>query len=343
MIELWIEDGEEAGDNKSDSNNNKEKEKEKEKDKAEDELSTAISDLIVDEETTHGLSLETTKRLLGAVSFGYGLFQICLSFMPASILKLIKVFGFEGDRSVAIKAINFTSLSRDMRAPFADLILLWYATIATPMFGISEGDLQISNEDTKLILEKNLKRYTKSSLFLYMKGKYNRAIVRDLSASLGNYEEALANSNHIREIQLISMYEIGWIHLCQLDYPKALENFEVLQKESRWSKSFSTYICAVLTGAQGKFAPANAYVKEAIKIFNSQPKKNNPIELFAMRRNEYLKKNSIKSKELCELLVIELLYLWVNLPYCDESVLTRMLQGRGRFFSKPGKTFLGEF
>jgi len=44
------------------------------------------------------LSLYTIKRLLGAVSFGYGLFQIALSFVPPKIMKLIKFLGFEGDR-----------------------------------------------------------------------------------------------------------------------------------------------------------------------------------------------------------------------------------------------------
>jgi hypothetical protein len=50
---------------------------------------------ITDEEMTGegAMSLETVKRLLGAVSFGYGLFQICLSFTPPNILQLIKVFG----------------------------------------------------------------------------------------------------------------------------------------------------------------------------------------------------------------------------------------------------------
>lgn len=321
VIELLIEDDVDAKNNASDNNNNT--------NGKEDAATQAINDLIItDEETIEGggLTLEATKRLLGAVSFGYGLFQICLSFMPPSILKLIKVLGFEGDRSVAIKAINFTSLSRDMRAPFADMILLWYATIATPMFGIGEGELQISNDDTRLILEKNLKRYSKSSLFLYMKGKYNRSIVRDASASLASYEEALSNSPHIREIQLISIYEIGWIRLSQLDYAKALENFQVLQKESRWSKSFQTYVCAVLSGCLGKFSEANGYIKEAIKLFNTQAKKNSPIELFAMKRNEYLKKNPIKVKELYELLALELLYLWVHLPFCDEAAYNKMLQ-----------------
>jgi hypothetical protein len=48
--------------------------------------------------TTDELSLYTIKRLLGSVSFGYGLFQIALSFVPPKIMKLIKFLGFEGDR-----------------------------------------------------------------------------------------------------------------------------------------------------------------------------------------------------------------------------------------------------
>jgi hypothetical protein len=44
------------------------------------------------------LSLYTIKRLLGSVSFGYGLFQIALSFVPPRVMKLIKFLGFESDR-----------------------------------------------------------------------------------------------------------------------------------------------------------------------------------------------------------------------------------------------------
>jgi len=44
------------------------------------------------------LSLYTVKRLLGSVSFGYGLFQIALSFVPPKIMKVIKFLGFEADR-----------------------------------------------------------------------------------------------------------------------------------------------------------------------------------------------------------------------------------------------------
>ena len=49
-------------------------------------------------DASNDLSLYTIKRLLGSVSFGYGVFQIALSFVPPKIMKLIKFLGFEGDR-----------------------------------------------------------------------------------------------------------------------------------------------------------------------------------------------------------------------------------------------------
>ncbi|CAF0703105.1 unnamed protein product [Brachionus calyciflorus] len=315
VIQLWIEENDESS--SSDSKN--------QTDKTEEQINEAINELTVtDEEASTGISVETVRRLLGAVSFGYGLFQICLSFMSPNVLKLIKVFGFEGDRSVAIKAINFTSNSKDMRAPFADMVLLWYSTTATPLFGIGEGDVIISNEDTKLMLDKNLNKYPKSSLFYYLKGKYCRSILKDLNGSLLCYEQAAEYSNHIREIQLISVYEIGWIHLTNLNYAQALEKFLILHKDSKWSKSFSTYICAILSASLGNFSQANQYIKDAVKLIASQTRKLNPIELFAQKRCEFLKKNSFKTKSVGELLVIELLYLWVCLPFTTEENLKKM-------------------
>jgi hypothetical protein len=137
IVQLWIGDDDETATtttSNSDKNNNNNNNSTKENEEASAAaMNEAMNELVItDEEMSKGgggLSLEVTKRLLGAVSFGYGLFQICLSFMPPNILKLIKVFGFEGDRSIAIKAINFTSISKDMRAPFADMVLLWYSTI----------------------------------------------------------------------------------------------------------------------------------------------------------------------------------------------------------------------
>ena len=217
-----------------------------------------------------------------------------------------------------------------MRAPFADMVLLWYSTVATPLFGISEVDIRISDEETQKILDKSLAKYPSSSLFFYYRGKFCRSSQHNLVASLESYETAAANSSHIREIQLISIYEIGWLHLQNLNYAAALESFAVLAKDSKWSRSFNAYISGICCGAMGKFELANQYVKDALKIVASQSRKKNPIEVFALKRLEYFKKNAIKRSELCKLLVVELQFLWICFPYCETDKLEKMLQSKLR-------------
>ena len=58
-------------------------------------------------------------RLMSAVSFGYGIFQLCVSLLPPSLLKVIHFLGFEGDRQAGLTALMFSRSSQDMRAPLA--------------------------------------------------------------------------------------------------------------------------------------------------------------------------------------------------------------------------------
>lgn len=83
-----------------------------------------------------GLSEETLARLLGAVNFGYGTFQLCMSMVPPKILKLIEFLGFEGEREVGLACLDYTSRSKDMKAPLATLSLLWYHTVLRPFFAL---------------------------------------------------------------------------------------------------------------------------------------------------------------------------------------------------------------
>ena len=160
------------------------------------------------------ISLNTVKRLLGSVSFGYGLFQIALSFVPPRIMKLIKFLGFESDRSVkkenkgrpmktnfifffrkvALAALRFSSQSTDMKAPLANLTLLWYHCVIQPFFAIDmskplgqnssiqsieNGNFSsaLDMTEAKGILSRNLNKYDRSTLFIYFQGRLERTEV----------------------------------------------------------------------------------------------------------------------------------------------------------------------
>lgn len=65
-------------------------------------------------------------RLMASVSFGYGLFQLCMSLLPPSLLRLVNVLGLQGDRLAGLSALMFTRKSHDMRAPLATCVSCTY-------------------------------------------------------------------------------------------------------------------------------------------------------------------------------------------------------------------------
>ena len=61
----------------------------------------------------------TVRRLMSAVSFGYGLFHLAVSLLPPKLLNIIHFLGFEGDRQTGIQVLLFSRQGSDMRAPLA--------------------------------------------------------------------------------------------------------------------------------------------------------------------------------------------------------------------------------
>lgn len=62
---------------------------------------------------------DTIIRLMGAVSFGYGLLQLGISLLPPTLVKLTNILGFQGNRQAGINNLMFARMSDDMRAPLA--------------------------------------------------------------------------------------------------------------------------------------------------------------------------------------------------------------------------------
>lgn len=67
----------------------------------------------------NGVTVEALDRLKGSVSFGYGLFHLCISMVPPHLLKIINLLGFPGDRLQGLSSLTYASESKDMKAPLA--------------------------------------------------------------------------------------------------------------------------------------------------------------------------------------------------------------------------------
>lgn len=71
------------------------------------------------------ISPEALDRLKGSVSFGYGLFHLCISMVPPNLLKIVNLLGFPGDRLQGLSALAYASESKDMKAPLATWVCEW--------------------------------------------------------------------------------------------------------------------------------------------------------------------------------------------------------------------------
>ncbi|KAK6491952.1 tetratricopeptide repeat protein 39C isoform X1 [Huso huso] len=271
--------------------------------------------------TNEGVSAESLSRLKGSVSFGYGLFHLCISMVPPHLLKIINLLGFPGDRLQGLSCLIYASESKDMKAPLATLALLWYHTVVRPFFALDGTDTQAGLAEAKEILQKKETVYPNSSLFMFFKGRVQR-LECQINSALTSFHDALELATDQREIQHVCLYEIGWCSMIEMNFKDAYESFERLKNESRWSQCYYAYLTAVCQGASGDVEGAKSVFKEVQKLFK---RKNNQIEQFSLKRAERLRKQS-PSKELCILAAIEVLYLWKALPNCSSSKLQNMSQ-----------------
>ncbi|KAJ8337030.1 hypothetical protein SKAU_G00382500 [Synaphobranchus kaupii] len=264
---------------------------------------------------------EALGRLKGSVSFGYGLFHLCISMVPPHLLKIVNLLGFPGNRHQGLASLAYASESKDMKAPLATLALLWYHTVVLPFFALDGLDTQMGLMEAKAILQKKAAVYPNSSLFMFFRGRVQR-LECQINSALTSFNDALELATDQREIQHVCLYEIGWCSMIEMNFSDAYKSFERLKNESRWSQCYYAYLTGVCQGASGDLEGAISVFKEVQKLFK---RKNNQIEQFSLKRAERLRKMN-PNKELCILAAIEVLYLWKALTNCSTSKLQLMSQ-----------------
>ncbi|KAM9501125.1 tetratricopeptide repeat protein 39C-like [Clarias gariepinus] len=267
------------------------------------------------------VTAESLSRLKGSVSFGYGLFHLCISMVPPHLLRIINLLGFPGSRQEGLDALMYSSESKDMKAPLSTLALLWYHTVVQPFFALDGSETVAGLQAAKAILEKNEDEYPNSSLFIFFKGRVLR-LECEISRALICFNNALELASEQREIQHICLYEIGWCSMIEMSFSEAYKAFDRLRTESRWSQCYYSYLTGVCQGAAGDLDGACNVLKDAALVFK---RKHNQIEHFSMRKAEDLRKPG-PTKERCTMAAIEILYLWKALANCSTAKLHLMIE-----------------
>ncbi|XP_062712967.1 tetratricopeptide repeat protein 39C-like [Aedes albopictus] len=285
---------------------------------------------------------EDVRRLMGAVSFGYGVFQLSISLLPPSLLKVISFLGFEGDRTMGVACLMHSRTSVDMRAPLSTLALLWYYTIVTPFFALDGSNLKFEICSAQELIEESTE-FSKSSLFLFFRGRVER-LKSNIKEAILAYEFAYRSSAQ-REIKLLCLHEIGWCRLIQLDYGTAMNNFKDLRRCSQFSKSFYAYLTVICQGSHGYFDELTKWRSEISELINRSSQKESQIEKYIYRRCQKLPKADTESEKFdCgywRLLVYEMLFMWNALSSCSEETLNVIIEDCGKLGDESPEPSLG--
>ncbi|CAK9815934.1 Tetratricopeptide repeat protein 39C [Anthophora plagiata] len=280
---------------------------------------------ITSEQQTPFVEPTEVSRLMSAVSFGYGIYQLCVSLLPPSLLKVIHFLGFEGDREAGLTALMNARLSEDMRASLATLSLLWYHTIARPFFALDGSNLRAGVNVAKQLIAECQPEFNNSAIFLFFTGRIER-LESNVNGALQAYAMAVEASSQ-REIKLLCLHEVAWCHLIRLSYEEAYRSLTQLRQQSTWSVSFYAYLATVCCGAIGKFDIVASLCRKILHRSNGISKETQ-LDIFVLRRTPKLlnqKTGQPYTVFYYRLLVYELLYLWNAMPSCSAESLRGIL------------------
>lgn len=228
--------------------------------------------------------------------------------------------------------------------------LLWYHTIVRPFYALDGSNVQAGVRAASQLLDESNEEYGDSALFLFFRGRVYRLNVdiiikcntckiilnlfqSDIPSALKAFQASVDNSTQ-REIKILSLHEVGWCHLIQLDYPAAEHTFQLLKLSSRWSRSFYAYLAIICSGSCDNLKDFSI-LNETINLFENAPK-GSQLELFLLRRFRCCPKSEEELSELdrnyWRMFVYELLYLWNTLPSCSYTSIKNIIDGEYSYF-----------
>ena len=287
------------------------------------------------------------------VLVGKGVFNLLFPLLPQALLPVFALFGYEGSLEDGLDQLHEAAemCGHGLRSPIAALMLLiFYLVIAgNPVVMVmgqenldvdKERPIPEKEEESSQMQEKRHSRkswlqraesllehmihkydgtktthrdekHANSPIFEYFKGRllYKRRKINDAIATYTNDNVCWTIFNQACSWEVIQCYAE------ELKWQEALPYAITLANESRWSKSFCSYIAAavIIAANDARNAEVKEHLENVQKHFRRRLGKTIPLEKFALRRAN----NVLEKGELFFIPHYELLLIWDVLPICQ--------------------------
>ncbi|KAJ3526621.1 hypothetical protein NM688_g8239 [Phlebia brevispora] len=236
------------------------------------------------------------ELIMSGTAFGYGLFNLVFSLLPAAVRGVVGFLGFKHDRKLALKALAVSANQTDVHAVFAGLVLMTYYGVVLLLSGY-QADEQHILKQYRAMIDHVESRYPTGSLWILNRAKLLR-MSYDTAGAIKVLQDGLKpeRPQSFAQADGLLIFELAWTLLSQRRYEEAAETFIKITEINSWSHATYYFIAAGChistknyTQAQklldaipnlidkkkigGKDLPTEVFIKKKLAFYREKQKK----------------------------------------------------------------------
>ena len=238
----------------------------------------------------------TDQNACGGVNLGIGAIHIITSIMPPRLLSIVKRLGYMHNRRAGFVHIHECLASKSLRSPLASFFLLAFHGMI-PSFAILTAPTNLAAAE--VAWRDSQAMYPESMLHLWLHGRVQRLAKNAAAAAasptgaastgaasptgaastgpngpssraVATFKKCIDNAarinNDLPQLRHFALYDLGWTYCSLADWDAARKCFEVLERESAWSKMFYAYAQGVCSDMMAEDAEVSGDAASAARL-----------------------------------------------------------------------------
>ncbi|KAI8989806.1 outer membrane protein Iml2/Tetratricopeptide repeat protein 39 [Trametes punicea] len=235
------------------------------------------------------------ELVLSGAAFGYGLFNLVFSLLPAKIRGVVGFLGFHHDRKLALKALAVSAAKSDVHAVFAGLALITYHGVVLLLSGYQADEAHIVKQ-YRAVVDKLESRYPTGSLWILNRAKILR-MCYDPDGAIKVLQDGLepGHPHTFAQADGLLIFELAWTLLSQRRYQDAADAFIRMTQINSWSHATYFFIAAGCHISLGNFEKAQEFLDRIPELIEKRKigGKDLPTEVFIKKKLAFYKEKQL--------------------------------------------------
>ncbi|OCH93858.1 hypothetical protein OBBRIDRAFT_789896 [Obba rivulosa] len=236
------------------------------------------------------------ELIMSGTAFGYGLFNLVFSLLPAKVRGVVGFLGFNHDRKLALQALAVSAARNDVHSVFAGLSLMTYHGVVLLLSGY-QADEQHILKQYKAIVEKVSSKYPDGSLWILNRAKILR-MSYDTEGAINVLEDGLRpdRPKTFAQADGLLIFELAWTLLSQRRYQDAADTFIKMTEINSWSHATYYFIAAGCYIGVKNYDKAQQLLDEIPGLIDKRKigGKDLPTEVFIKKKIAFYKEKQIR-------------------------------------------------